>query len=205
MCRNFGTRAGTAVLGVLFTTALVAAGEHDPQKITKALDSHKLTLAKAIETAQASTKGRAIEARAWMKGNDLMVRVNCWADDKCMEVPIDAKTGKAGKAAAMKDDKAHSNGRELIRLMDSGNTALLKAIAAAEAESKGQALEARSLSNKNALTYTIRCATSEKCFDVTVDGKTGKVTKSREIPADESAHANAPSQHMPKKDTPRKP
>lgn len=207
MTRSTNIRAATTIVGVLFSSAVLVAGETEPQKVGKALESHKLTLANAILTAQAASKGKAVEARAWLKGNELMVTVRCSANEKCMEVPIDVKTGKAGKAVAAVDAKAHGATHELVKLMDTNKIELVKAIETAQASTKGIAVMARTRAEKQgALAFDVQCVAADKAYDVIVDGKTGKVTKTRELVGNAGEHHAAPTHHDgTKKDAPKKP
>lgn len=69
----------------------------------KKMDEGKASLGKAIEAAEAATKGRALTATARMDdGGKLAYAVYCLNGDKVQLVTVDA-TGKAGEAKDVKE------------------------------------------------------------------------------------------------------
>ncbi len=77
--------------------------------MVSAMEAGKSTLAKAIEAAEESSKGKAVHAACEMEGKTLTYEVYCMVGDKIMEVTVDA----AGKATGSKDSKTlgRSHGR----------------------------------------------------------------------------------------------
>ncbi|MCC7290822.1 MAG: hypothetical protein IT449_02030 [Phycisphaerales bacterium] len=73
----------------------------DCKTMVAKMDEAKTTLAKAIESAEAATKGRAVNASCHLADGKLSYTVYCSAGDKLSEVAVDA----AGKAGAPKDVK----------------------------------------------------------------------------------------------------
>lgn len=73
----------------------------DCKTMVAKMDEAKTTLAKAIESAEAATKGRAVNASCHLADGKLSYTVYCSVGDKLSEVPVDA----AGKAGAAKDVK----------------------------------------------------------------------------------------------------
>jgi len=71
----------------------------DPQELSKLLTDAKLTLAKAIETAEKESKGTAVKAYADKEGGKVRVDVVCVAGDAVKWVEID----RAGKVIFVKD------------------------------------------------------------------------------------------------------
>ena len=67
----------------------------DCKTMVKAMDEGKLTLAKAIEKAEAKSKGRAVGALCELEEGKLDIEVWCLVGDKIMEVTVDGKTGEA--------------------------------------------------------------------------------------------------------------
>lgn len=160
-----------------------SAAGNDAQ-IAKLMATNKITLSRAIEVAQESSKGKAVSARAQLKGSNLEIYVQCLAGDKCMEVPIDAKTAKAGK---MTEAKAHgklnplAQAREIDKLMTADSLTLASAISTAQTNSKGEAISAHCMTSGGKLTINIRCVAADKPLLVVVDGKTNKVTKTEQV------------------------
>ena len=81
-----------SLVGLLAARAVAA----DKDVVAK-MDASKVTLTKAIEAAEAGSKGKATAATAKMDGDKLAFVVHTVVGDKVMEVPVDA-TGKAGAA-----------------------------------------------------------------------------------------------------------
>ena len=75
----------------------------DCKTMVKAMDDGKLTLARAIEKAEAKSKGRAVGALCELEKGKLEIDVMCLVGDKIMEVTVD---GKTGEATEMKEVKA---------------------------------------------------------------------------------------------------
>ena len=74
----------------------------DCKKMVTAMDAGKVTLAKAIESAEAASKGKALTAETRLAGDAVEFTVDCLVGDKIMEVKVD----KAGKAGEMKEAKS---------------------------------------------------------------------------------------------------
>lgn len=74
-------------------------------EILKKLEEGKVTLAKAIETAETSTKGKALLARPVLEGDKLDLKVRVYADGKWQNATVDAKTGKVVKTEEARSDR----------------------------------------------------------------------------------------------------
>lgn len=75
--------------------------------VVQAMEENKITLVRAIEAAEESSKGKAIGARATLDRDKLSFTVQCVVEDKLEMVRIDGKTGKPigpGRKDAPKDD-----------------------------------------------------------------------------------------------------
>jgi uncharacterized membrane protein YkoI len=77
------------------------------KSIVQAMEENKITLVRAIEVAEESSKGKAIGARAALDRDKLSFTVQCVVDDKLEVVRID---GKTGKTIGRKDDKDGKEG-----------------------------------------------------------------------------------------------
>ncbi len=102
MKRTNGLLTALAALGTLGLVALPVyawAGGMDAaagKTVAKAMDDAKLTLGKAIEAAEAASKGKAVGAWSTWEGGKLGFSVYCMVGDKLNSVAVDG-TGKAGK------------------------------------------------------------------------------------------------------------
>jgi hypothetical protein len=87
-------------LGLFFVAWPVYAGcgkcVGDCKKVVKMMDDGKITLGKAIEAAEAHSKGKAVSAHCDAAHGSLQIEVFCMAGEKLMKVSVDGKTGKAG-------------------------------------------------------------------------------------------------------------
>ncbi|MEK6674237.1 MAG: hypothetical protein AABZ47_01125 [Planctomycetota bacterium] len=176
--RSFGWRTFcggcAAVLSLLMLSTVAFAGKlTDGWKDTlKAMDEAKLTPAKAVEAAEAHSKGKAVSIMGMLKDKKLTVTVNVIAEGKCKAVTVDSAGKATGMADAKADDMSCGTGADAVKMMDAAKTTLGKAIAAAEEHSKGKAVAAMSAADS----VTVACAVGDKMMMVTVD-KTGKATK----------------------------
>ena len=99
--------AGLVVLGVVgFVTWPVYAHcgkcAADCKSMVKKMEEGKTSLAKAIEAAEAHSKGKAVGAMGELEAGKFGVEVYCMVGDKLMEVDVDG----TGKATGMKEAKA---------------------------------------------------------------------------------------------------
>lgn len=82
------------------------------KKMAKALDDNKITLAAAIATAEASSKGKAVLAHCELEVGKLILGVYCLAGEKLMDIDVDGKTNKvveskeAGKHEGKHEEKS---------------------------------------------------------------------------------------------------
>lgn len=72
------------------------------KEMLKAMDEHKITLAKAVEVAEKHDGGKALHAAAVMTGKEVNFEVYCVKGEKIMLVTVEGKTGKATKAEEVK-------------------------------------------------------------------------------------------------------
>jgi len=94
--------AAGAGLVLMFAARPMFGAQHEkvnPQELGKLLTDAKLTLAKAIETAEKESKGTAVTAYADKEGDMVRVDVICVTVDAVKWVEID----RAGKVIFVKD------------------------------------------------------------------------------------------------------
>lgn len=84
----------------------VSDGQNDKQ-VVKLMTEHKMTLAKAVESAEQHSKGHAISAHAHMRGADAVISVVVVADDITKHLTVDVNTGKVSEQTA-----AEAGGKE---------------------------------------------------------------------------------------------
>jgi hypothetical protein len=185
-----------AALGLLLLPVQARAGEDDD--VLKAMEAAKpaFTLTKAIQAAETKSKGKAVAAHAKMKGSEAEVLVFCEVGGKCMEVPVNVKTGEAGKMteASAKEEKGEqiTKAKEIAKLLDDGKQTLDKLIGAAETHAKGgKAISVTPKLNGAKLEFTVKVKAGDKWERVVLDGKTGKL-KSEEAKSEKKPTTPAP-------------
>jgi uncharacterized membrane protein YkoI len=147
----------------------------------KAIEETKFTPGKAIAAAEAKSKGKAVSVHYVILSGKLSIWVHCYANEKCWIVPVDPKTGKAtDMREGASADMSCPTASEATRLMEEFKFPLTKAMEVAEAHSKGTALTGKTDVQEGNLTITVSSAVVDKLMLVTVDGKSGKVTKMEE-------------------------
>jgi hypothetical protein len=173
------------VLPVVCLSLLVApiarAGDVDA---AKAMDDAKLTLSKAVESAETLSQGKAIAVHVKVDAKTSEVIVDCLVKDVCKEVLVDIKTGKATKVndtpAKERKDEHLAKAKDIGKLLDSAKMSLVKIIQTAETSSKAKALSVKPTLVGDQLDMVVHCFANGKSSNVTVDGKTGKVGKTEE-------------------------
>lgn len=173
----------------LYATPGVARA--DDKQVLKALVDAKMTIAKAIDAAETFSKGKAVAAHVKLDARPPAVIVDCIVAEKCMEVPVEIKTGKAAKMEAPgkeRRDAYLTKGKEIVKLLESNKMTLAKALEAAEkASTNGKALSVQPKLVGDALDLVVRCYAGTKAMDITVDARTGKATVPEETKAKNSA------------------
>jgi len=175
-----------ALLGLFSLPGRAVAGPHD-EELLKQMDQAKLTLSKAIETAETAAKGKAIavHARIPKDSKEGEVVVDCVVGDKCMQVPVAIATGKAGKIteanAAERKHEHIGKAKDVLKALEDSKATLAKTIATAEESSKAKALAVTPKLEAGKLDLVVYCHHGDKSYNVTVDAKTGKATKTDEV------------------------
>lgn len=174
-----GTRVFATVSLLALPALVLAAGKlsDNAKDAAKALEGGKTNLSKVIEAAEAATKGKAVAVMATKKDANVVFAVHCAAEGKCKVAHVDG----AGKAGEVKDGSADDckGWADSTKMMDAAKMGLTKAVAAAEADTKGMATSASSDGNG----FMVAVVADGKVWNVTVgkDGKVGK--KDEEKPA----------------------
>lgn len=182
---------------VIFPTALVAAvafggtgatlaasGEQESAKEISAVMNAKVSPSQAIETAEQQTKGHAVALEVVHEKGAMRYEVKAVSNDKLVRVWVDPTTGKVmeTKDIAPIDEltKAH---RTDFRELASAKTTLVGAIATAEKNTGGKAIEADYRMHGGKLTYELDVDKDGKIHKVYVDTATGEVLGGAAPPA----------------------
>lgn len=186
------------VLGLLLLPVPARAQDKKYDEVLKQMEAAKLTLKKAVEAAETVSKGKAVAAYTSMKGAKAELLVYCEVDGKSMEVPVDVKTGAAGKVAEAtgKEEKGVyiTRAKEIAKQLAEAKPALtlIKLIEAAEKSSpKAEAVSIKPKLEGGRFDFTLHVKASGKWQDIVVDGKTGKV-KSGEGKTEKKTEQKAP-------------
>jgi uncharacterized membrane protein YkoI len=87
--------------------AQVAKGAAHAKELCKMMDDNKMTLVKAITTAEEHCKGKALEAAVREHDKVLMINVYCVEGDKIMLVKVDGQSGKVTSSEEVDELGAH--------------------------------------------------------------------------------------------------
>lgn len=201
-------RITAGVLTTLLLASVTVAGEHmtaaDAKATLKMLDDGKMTLAKAIETAEACCKGKAGFAGGHKHDGKLEIMVVSMVGEKWMECRIDGE-GKCSKTSEWKpaaDDKDHKPAEmaKAVAAMADAHLTWAKAIEAAETHSKGRAFAVHVEMEKEGLEIEVYCLVGDKVMECDVD-KAGKVTEMEEVKGDAHAgHDHGDKKHEKKEE-----
>jgi len=179
------------VLALVMTPVTVRADVEQNDKALKELQDAKLTIDKAIKTAEEYCEGTAVSAHVKVsKYGGSRVVVRCLADDKCAEVHVGVKDGKAlRKREITKPPKDAGDDilktKDVVTMMEKAKVTLSKAIEAAEKHTKGTAIQAVPSVKEDKLQIVVCCKADDKWLNAFVDGETGKVTKTEEVKKEE--------------------
>jgi len=174
-----------ALLGVLLAWPAAARADRLTQhwkETAKAFTENKFTVAKAIEVAEAESKGKAVSVHTVLLAQKLSIWVHCYGDGKCTVVPVDPKTGKSGTTkTGGSADLSCSTGEEAVRLMDAAKLNIAKAVETAETQSKGKVVAVKTEVKNGALNIVLVTVVGEKAQLISVDGKSGQVTGTTDV------------------------
>ena len=149
----------------------------------KAFDEHKFTLAKAVELAEAHSKGRAVSVHTVILNEKFRLWVHCAVGNNCAIVRVDPKTSKADEmTVGVPADLSCRTAETTVKLMDEHKIDIVKAAAKAEAASQGKVVAAMTEVVDDALQFVFVTVVGEKGKLVTVAAKTGEVTKTEDAP-----------------------
>jgi uncharacterized membrane protein YkoI len=159
--------------------ALASSDEHENAKEISAVLNAKTSLAQAIATAEAKAGGRAMKVNVEHESGTYQYEVKIVAKDKVSEVFIDPASGKVTRT----DDEGliakvfDKEDQEEFAKLSGSPVSLSTAVATAEKETGGKAVEAAFESEDGKAQYEVELANGATVRKVVVDGTSGKVVK----------------------------
>lgn len=170
--------AAVLVLGAS-GTAFAESGEHENAKEMAAVLGAKTSVAQAIAAAEQKTGGRALRIDVNRENGQYLYEVKTATKDKVSEVFVDLTSGQVTRTDDQdllarifdRDDKA-----EFAKLIASPTT-LAAAIATAEQNVGGKAIEASFDNENGTLLFKVKVAKDNVLRRVMVDSATGSVTQ----------------------------
>ena len=184
--RNGQGRRGTGptVVACVLLAPIAARADRLTQhwrETAKVIERTKFSAAKATEVAEAHSKGKAVSIHSVNLKAGLGMWIHCFADDKCMIVRVNPKTGGVDDmTTGVAADLSCRTAADAVKLMDAGKVNMSKTIEAAETHSKGKVVATKTEVTDGVLIFVLVCAVGDKAVLVTVDG-TGKVTKMEDL------------------------
>ncbi len=169
-----------AMIAVGATGAVHAStGESESHREIATVLGAKTSLVQAIDAAERHSGGRAMKIDVEKKNGAFLYEVKTVSKDRITEILVDPASGTVvgtddeGLIARIFDREDQD---ELARLGGSPTT-LAAAIATAEQETGGTAIEAKADGDDDAMRYKVEVAKDNAVRKVTIDGATGKVIK----------------------------
>jgi len=173
---------GLVLVGVIANNVFADVDAAEAKGVWKSMEAGKLTLASAIATAEAHSKGKALAAGASWDDDKLGFDVHLAVADKTVDVTVDG----TGRATKMEDCKAgkESVQKDTAKSMEAAKQTLATAITAAEAHAKGKALTAMATMDGAKLGFSVTCLVGDKLQEVAVDnaGKALGMKEVKELP-----------------------
>lgn len=160
-------------------TAFASSGENENDREIAAALGAKTSITEAIAAAEQQSGGRAMEVDVEKENGAFLYEVKTVSNDKITEILIDPASGKVlrtddeGLIARILDREDQD---ELAKLTASSTT-LAAAIATAEQQTGGTAVEASFDGEDGATLFEVEVAKDNAVHKVRVDSATGKVMK----------------------------
>jgi len=176
-----------AVVGLAASHVFADVDAAEAKGVWKSMEAGKLTLASAIATAEAHSKGKALAAGATWGDDKLGFKVHALVGDKTVDVTVDG----TGRATKMEDCKTgmvrigkDAEQKDAGKSMEAAKQTLATAITAAEAHAKGKALTATATMDGAKLGFAVTCLVGDKLQEVAVDnaGKALGMKEVKELP-----------------------
>lgn len=171
--------AAVITLGAMAATYATAREGANPEEIAAALAA-KTTLTQAIASAEQQTVGQAIKIRFEDRHGSPKYEVKVITkEDKLSEVSIDPTSGKVLRAESEELFSQLFNHGEVSEAakLKGGKITLASAVAAAEQQLGGRAIEAGYENENDRSQFHVVVARDHAVSEVKVDSNTGKVVK----------------------------
>ncbi len=159
--------------------AFASSGENEHSREIAAVLGAKTSIAQAIAAAERQSGGLAMEVDVEKENGAFVYEVKTVSKDKIAEVLVDPASGKVlrtgdeGLIAGILDREDQD---EIAKLAASSTT-LAAAIATAERQTGGKAIEASFDGEDGATLFKVEVAKDNAVHKVRIDGATGKVSK----------------------------
>lgn len=156
--------------------ALAASGKTEDDKEISAMLGAKTTLPQAISAAEQETGGRAMKVNIEHEKGAYLYEIKAVSKDRATEVFVDPTTGKIarqekqGLIAKVLDKKEQDEFAKMA-----ASSSLSSAIATAEKETGGKAVEAAFESEDGATVFEVETAKDKTVQRVKIDATTGEV------------------------------
>ena len=169
-------RSALAAAGVLVLMGASGAASDDEDKArAEALAKASITLAEAVNRAEAKTGGKAVEAELEVEKDALFFEVETLKEGVRIEVKIDARTGEVIATEVEKDKKGKAAG--LAEALKTATVSLAGVIVQAESAAGGKAVEAELEVEKERSVFEVSILKDGAEIEVKIDPVTGKVLK----------------------------
>ncbi|GIL41822.1 PepSY domain-containing protein [Roseiterribacter gracilis] len=162
----------TAIASLLIGSAAFAGTKEDFATVSSA----KHSLADAIGAAEKAAGGKATDAKFETEHGVSKYEVTVVQNGKRDILNVDLTTGAAVKGS---EKNASSSKQQDAQTITAAKTGLAAAIATAEQQSGGKALEASLEKENGNPVYEVKLANGDKTQKVNVDASTGKIASAK--------------------------
>lgn len=172
------TTAGMVIL-TASGAAFAHSGEHENGGEVSAVLAAKTSVSQAIATAEQQTGGRAMSIDVGHKKDAYVYRIKTVTKDKVAELTVDPASGKITQTEdeGLIDRVFDREDKSEFQALGASPTTLGAAVATAEKELGGKAIEARFENEDGKLRYEVEVAKDKAMHKVVVDSASGKVLK----------------------------
>lgn len=160
------TAVAATAMGAVYAAGNSASADDDAQALA-AVTTAPVSLMQAIDTAEAATGGRTLEAEAEAENGQVLYEIATLVAGEIHEVTIDPQTGTILKTEI--------EPAEADELPPDGSVEIAAAISAAEAAGDGTVIEAEFETEDGRAVYEVEVAGNDTLLEVTVDAATGDV------------------------------
>ena len=159
--------------------AAAQCGEHENGGEVSAVLAAKPSVSQAIATAEQQTGGRAMSIDVGHKKDAYVYRIKTVTKGKVAELTVDPASGKITQTEdeGLIDRVFDREDKSEFQALATSPTTLGTAVATAEKELGGKAIEARFENEDGKLRYEVEVAKDKAMHKVLIDSASGKVLK----------------------------